>query len=58
MFLSDLYLRIAEIYKLLGDVDLQCESLRKADACLKDETRPGKVEIESEISTKMKAICN
>jgi tetratricopeptide (TPR) repeat protein len=58
LFLSDLHLRMAEIYKFLGDADLQCESLRKAVACLKEETRPGKVEIERDISTKMKAICN
>ena len=54
VFLSDVYLKIAEIYKKLNQSDLECEALNKAKDIIIFETRPDKQKKIKEIQEKLK----
>ncbi len=51
VFASDLYYKIAEIYKIMDEVDLNCEFLSKAKIALKYELRPDKEILEERINS-------
>ncbi len=58
VFLSDIYLKIAEIYEKLNQSDLKCESLRKAKEIVIFETRPDRQIMIKEIQEKLKMCQN
>ena len=51
VFASDLYFRIAEIYKIFNEFDLMCDNLNNAKKTLKNELRPDKDKIEDKIES-------
>ena len=51
IFGSDIYYKIAEIYKILGENDLMCEYRNLALISLKSELRPQKDEIEKKLNS-------
>jgi tetratricopeptide (TPR) repeat protein len=57
VYLSDCYYKIAEIYAIIQDKELQCESLLKAQTSIELETRPDKIEFENLIAEKIKQMC-
>ena len=54
VFLSDVDIKIAEIYKKLNQSDLQCEFLNKAKEIVIFETRPDRQKMIKEIQEKLK----
>lgn len=54
VFLSDVHLKIAEIYKKLNQSNLECEALRKAKEIVFFETRPDRQKMIIEIQEKLK----
>jgi hypothetical protein len=53
IFLSDVYLKIAAIYKKLNQTDLECDALRKAQDIIIFETRPDRQKMIKEIREKL-----
>ena len=53
VFLSDVYLKIAAIYKKLNQTDLECDALRKAQDIIIFETRPDRQKMIKEIQEKL-----
>ena len=53
VFLSDVYLKIAAIYKKLNQTDLECDALRKAQDIIIFETRPDRQKMIKEIREKL-----
>ena len=54
VFLSDVHLKIAEIYKKLNQSDLECEALSKAKDIVIFETRLDRQKMIIEIQEKLK----
>jgi hypothetical protein len=54
VFLSDVYVKIAEIYEKLNQSDLECDALRKAQDIIIFETRPDRQKMIKEIKEKLK----
>jgi tetratricopeptide (TPR) repeat protein len=53
VFLSDVYLKIAAIYKKLNQTDLECDALRKAQDIIIFETRTDRQKMIKEIQEKL-----
>jgi tetratricopeptide (TPR) repeat protein len=58
VFLSDIYLKISELYMNLNQPDLCCEALIKANKIIKNETRPNRQKTQSIIEEKLKECTN
>jgi tetratricopeptide (TPR) repeat protein len=54
VFLSDVYLKISEIYKKLNQTELECDVLQKAEKIVIFETRPDRQKLIKEIKEKLK----
>ena len=54
VFLSDIYIKISEIYKLFNHNELVCETLAKAKKHIEFETRPDRQKMIKEIQEKLK----
>lgn len=53
VFLSDIYIKISEIYKLFNHNELVCETLAKAKKYIEFETRPERQKMIKEIKEKL-----
>jgi hypothetical protein len=53
VFLSDIYLKIAEIYERLNQSDLKCQSLSEAKEFIVYESRPDRQKMIKEIQEKL-----
>jgi tetratricopeptide (TPR) repeat protein len=53
VFLSDIYVKIAELYKMLNQSELECEALSKAIEFVVFETRPDRQKMIKEIQEKL-----
>ena len=58
VFLSDIYIKISEIYKLFNHNELVCETLAKAKKHIEFETRPDRQKMIKEIQEKLKTCQN
>jgi tetratricopeptide (TPR) repeat protein len=58
VFLSDIYLNIAEIYSKLNQSDLECDTLKKAEEIIINETRPDRQKMIAEIQERLKKCQN
>ena len=58
VFLSDVYLNIAEIYSKLNQSDLECDTLKKAEGIIINETRPDRQKMIAEIQERLKKCQN
>jgi tetratricopeptide (TPR) repeat protein len=58
VFLSDVYLNIALIYSKLNQSDLECDTLKKAEETIKNETRPDRQKMIAEIQERLKKCQN
>lgn len=58
VFLSDVYLNIALIYSKLNQSDLECDTLKKAEEIIKNETRPDRQKMIAEIQERLKKCQN
>jgi tetratricopeptide (TPR) repeat protein len=52
--LSDIYLRISELFKMLNQSDLGCEAIKNANSIVVYETRPDRQKMIREIKEKLK----
>ncbi len=58
VLLSDLYIKIAEIYKILEQNDLMCAYYHKAFSAIEDEIRPDKTEVKKLLKEQIGNYCN